>query len=370
MSLLLSVINYNNSHQRLTSVAIIVLPVNKLAKLWTMVQPFSIVKLIYSLLKRKLIMMKKNGLLLVNLGSPATPTPKDVKTYLSEFLGDQNVVTLPRWLWQPLLKGIILPFRSPRSAALYQKIWLAEGSPLTVYTKRLTDRIQQLLPDWDVQLAMTYGKPSIKDTLQLMKQHCEHITVLSLFPHYTKSTTDSIVQQVRTVDKHIPIIDRFADNEDFLSLIASHINNAWLNGDYEMLFISYHGIPQSMVKAGDPYQKETQRTTEELIDRLKVPQHQVKSVYQSKFGPMPWLQPYLNQSLIQAAQHGVKRVLVVSPSFVADCLETLEENGIQNAEIFRSHGGDHLTMLPSLNDDPAFAELIVNLVNNQQNLHC
>lgn len=217
--------------------------------------------------------MKDNGLLLVNLGSPASPTTKDVRDYLQEFLGDPNVVTMPHWLWKPLLKGIILPFRSPRSASLYRNIWLDEGSPLMVYTKRITDKVQQLLPDWDVQMAMTYGQPSIQETLHQMKQQCRHITVLSLFPHYTKSTTDSIIEQVHEYDERIPIIDRFADNEEYLNLLANHINKAWQQANYELLFISYHGIPQSMVKAGDPYQAETQQTTNELKKRLVIPNH-------------------------------------------------------------------------------------------------
>lgn len=309
--------------------------------------------------------MKDNDLLLVNLGSPASPTTKDVRDYLQEFLGDPNVVTMPHWLWKPLLKGIILPFRSPRSASLYRNIWLDEGSPLMVYTKRITDKVQQLLPDWDVQMAMTYGQPSIQETLHQMKQQCRHITVLSLFPHYTKSTTDSIIEQVHEYDERIPIIDRFADNEEYLNLLANHINKAWQQANYELLFISYHGIPQSMVKAGDPYQAETQQTTNELKKRLVIPNHQIKMVYQSKFGPMPWLQPYLSQSLLEQAQLGTKRVLVVSPSFVADCLETLEEDGMQNAQLFSDHGGEKLTMLSSLNDDPTFAKFIVHLVKGQ-----
>lgn len=309
--------------------------------------------------------MKEHGLLLVNLGSPATPTAPNVKQYLRAFLGNQNVVTLPRWLWQPILNGMILPTRSPRSAALYQNIWLPDGSPLMVYTQRLTNLVQNRLPHWDVRMAMTYGEPAIGATLREMKQECRQLTVLSLFPHYTQSTTDTIVAQVQAVDPTIPIIDRFADEPAFLDLLADRINTAWQSGDYEKLFVSYHGIPVSMVKHGDPYQDETQRTTTELKKRLVMSDQQVQLVYQSKFGPMPWLQPYLKNTLLQQAQAGLRRVLVVCPSFVADCLETLEENGVQNQQVFLDHGGEQLTVLPSFNDDPRFAQFIATLAQRQ-----
>ncbi|WP_251547523.1 ferrochelatase [Limosilactobacillus caecicola] len=311
--------------------------------------------------------MKEHGLLLVNLGSPATPTTPDVKKYLRQFLGDQNVVTLPRWFWQPLLNGMILPMRAWRSATFYQDIWLQEGSPLIVHTKRLTERVQALLPDWDVEMAMTYGQPSIAETLRKMQTRCQNIIVLSLFPHYTQSTTASIVDEVHAVDPSIPVIDRFADQPTYLDLLAARINAAWQEDDYDRLFISYHGIPVSMVKAGDPYQDETERTTAQLRQRLNIPDEQVTMVYQSKFGPMPWLKPYLKNSLLKQAQLGDRNVLVVSPSFVTDCLETLEENGVQNYQAFRASGGENLTMMPAFNDDSQFAKFIANLAKESIN---
>lgn len=154
--------------------------------------------------------MKENGLLLVNLGSPEEPTVPAVKHYLNEFLGDPNVITMPPALWQPILKGMILPFRSKSSAATYRHCWLPDGSPLIVNTANLTKRVQEYLPDWDVRMAMTYEHPAIDETLRAMKKECRHITVLSLFPHFTQSTTQSIIEQVRAVDPAIRVIDRFA----------------------------------------------------------------------------------------------------------------------------------------------------------------
>ena len=305
--------------------------------------------------------MTEHGLLLVNLGSPTTPTAPAVKEYLNEFLGDANVVTLPRWFWQPLLRGMILPMRSPKSAARYKAVWLPEGSPLIVYSQRLT----RFLPTWNVRLAMTYGEPSLEQTIRKMQQECRQLTVFPLFPHYTKSTAASIINRVHALDPTIKVIKHFADEPAFIDLLAKRINDAWQAGNYDMLFLSYHGIPASMIKAGDPYQEETRRTTAALRQRLAIPTEQVKMVYQSKFGPMPWLKPYLKNTLIQQAQLELRQVLVVSPSFVTDCLETLEENGIQNAQAFCSHGGEQLTMMPAFNDHHRFAQLIADLAQRE-----
>lgn len=305
--------------------------------------------------------MQEYGLLLVNLGSPANPSIPAVRSYLRQFLGDPNVITLPRWLWKPILSRMILPKRPAHSAKLYHDIWLPDGSPLIVYTRKLTARIQEQLPEWDVQMAMTYGQPSISKTIQQMQQHCHHIIVLSLFPHFTQSTTTSIIEQVQAIDPTIPIIQQFADQPAYLNLLAKHIQRAWDHGNYQRLFISYHGIPQSMVKHGDPYQQETRQTTAELCRRLDIPQEQIQMTYQSKFGPLSWLQPYLHETLIHAADQGLKRALLVTPSFVADCLETLHENGFDNRQAFLDHGGEQLTVMPSLNADPDFASFIAQL---------
>ncbi|WP_314737977.1 ferrochelatase [Limosilactobacillus urinaemulieris] len=311
--------------------------------------------------------MKDYGLLLVNLGSPAEPTTPAVKNYLRQFLGDHNVVEMPPALWKPLLNGIILPMRSWRSATFYRDCWLKNGSPLIVNTKKLTAKVQQMLPEWSVKMAMTYGKPSISDTLRQMKQECKHIIVLSLFPHFTKSTTQSIIEQVQAVDPALPIIDRFADDPRYLTVLSNHIQEAWDNGNYDMLIISYHGIPVSMVKHGDPYQDETERTTIELKKRLTIPENQIEMAYQSKFGPMPWLKPYLKNRLLQLVQLGKRNILIVAPSFVTDCLETIEENSVQNYQTFRENGGNTLDVVSSLNDDSHFAEFIADLAKEQLN---
>lgn len=307
----------------------------------------------------------KNGLLLVNLGSPSEPTTPAVKHYLSVFLGDHNVVTMPRALWQPILKGFILPMRSWRSATFYRDIWTKDGSPLIVNSEHLAKRVQDLLPEWDVQLAMTYEQPAIADKLREMRARGEKVTVLSLFPHFTQSTTQSIIDQVRAVDPSIKIIDRFGDEDGYLDVLAKQIQASWDKKQYDRLLISYHGIPVSMVKHGDPYQEQTEATTTALRQRLNISADKVKMVYQSKFGPMPWLKPYLKNTLLQEAQLGHRNILIAAPSFVTDCLETLEEDGVQNYQAFRENGGEELDLVPALNDRPEFAEFLARFVKEQ-----
>ena len=309
--------------------------------------------------------MKKNGLLLVNLGSPDTPTTPDVKRYLKEFLSDRNVIEMPPALWQPLLRGIILPTRSWRSATFYRNCWTKDGSPLIVYTERLVAKVQGLMPEWVVKMAMTYGKPKISDTITEMKKECQNITVLPLFPFFTKSTTQTVIDKVKDADPEAKIIDRFSAEEDYLDILAKQIQTAWDKGKYDKLLISYHGIPTAMVNHGDPYRDETEAATAELIKRLDISEKQIKMAYQSKFGPMPWLKPYLRNTLLNEAQLGHRDVLVVAPSFVADCLETLEEDQVQNYQVFRENGGNNLVMVPSLNDSPEFAQFITDLVQRK-----
>lgn len=309
--------------------------------------------------------MTQNGLLLVNLGSPAAPTTTAVKHYLREFLGDPNVVEMPRMLWRPILNSFILPFRSPRSAARYRECWLPGGSPQIVYTRELTSRVKSLLPGWTVRMAMTYGQPGIAATLHEMQQECRHIIVLPLFPHYTQSTTKSIIEQVQAVDPRIHIIRDFADESEYLSVLSNHIQNYWNQGNYDRLLIAYHGIPISMVKHGDPYQDKTQQTTEDLHRLLDIPDNQILMAYQSHFGPMPWLQPYLQPTLVKLAHQGIKRILLAVPSFVTDCLETLVEDGVENHQVFLKNGGQQLTLIPALNAQDDFARFIAKFAQKR-----
>lgn len=303
-----------------------------------------------------------NGLLLVNLGSPKSPTTKDVKAYLKEFLGDPNVVPMPKWLWHPILNGIVLPLRSWRSATFYQDEWTENGSPLIFHTQEITQAVQKLLPEWQVKMAMTYGEANIGNTLKEMKKNgCEQIIVFSLFPAYTMSTTQSIIEQTKVSGINVKIIDRFYQEKDYQSALAKHIQKAWNDRHYDQLFISYHGIPSSEVKHGDPYLRECNEATKLLESYLDIPHEKIKMVFQSKFGPMPWLKPYLKNSLLEAVQMGKRNILIAAPSFVTDCLETIEEDYVQNYQAFRENGGENLDIVNSLNADPDFVKLIAKM---------
>ncbi|MFC6177495.1 ferrochelatase [Companilactobacillus huachuanensis] len=307
------------------------------------------------------------GLLLVNLGSPTSPKTKDVKKYLQEFLSDPNVIEMPKVFWQPLLKGVILPLRSWRSATFYQHSWLPEGSPLIVYTQKITAQVQKLLPQWNVKMAMTYNQPDIAQTLlQMKKDGCQNVILLPLFPEYTQSTTKSIIQQAQSVDIDLTIIKQFYDQPTYQQILASQIQTAWEKDTYDALFISYHSIPTAMVKHGDPYQEECEATTAAISNLLTIPKNKIKTVYQSKFGPMPWLKPYLKNSLMQAVELGQRNILIATPSFVADCLETLEEDYVQNYQTFKASGGNEFQLVPPMNDDPRFSRFLADLaVRNQ-----
>lgn len=303
------------------------------------------------------------GLLLVNLGSPASPRTADVKSYLREFLSDQNVVEMPRAVWQPLLRGIILPTRSWRSATFYRDIWTAAGSPLIVNSEHLRDRVQALLPDWDVRLAMTYGEPHVATTLKAMAAAgCERPVLLPLFPQFTQSTDQGIIDQADSANVPYTLVHHFYDHPGYQRALAAKLWASYQQHDYDAVVFSYHSIPTAMVRHGDPYQRECEATTKAVCALLPdLPTDKVVTAYQSKFGPMPWLKPYLRNELLQLVELGKRDVLVITPSFVCDCLETLEEDYVQNYQAFRASGGDHFELVPCLNADPDFAASLAEL---------
>ena len=309
----------------------------------------------------------QQGLLLVNLGSPASPETADVRAYLKTFLNDRSVIEMPPALWQPILRGFILPLRSWRSATFYQHIWTKEGSPLIVYTQRMARQVQALLPDWQVHYAMTYGAPDIAATLTTMvQQGCKRIVLLPLFPQYTQSTHDGIFKQAATVDAPLLTIRHFYQEPAYLDLLADQVWHAYQQSDFDAVLFSYHSIPSAMVAHGDPYPTECQATTQGVLDRLPdLPSDKVRTVYQSKFGPMPWQKPYLKNTLMQLVEVGQRNVLIATPSFVADCLETLEEDYVQNYQTFKASGGDRFQLVPPMNDDPRFAKILAALAQRK-----
>jgi len=311
----------------------------------------------------------KTGILLANLGTPDAPTPQAVKRYLRQFLSDRRVVDAPRLLWWPLLRGVILPIRSPRVAKLYKSVWMEEGSPLMVYSRRQEKALAARLPDVPVALGMSYGSPSLESAVEaLMAQGVEHIVVLTLYPQYSCSTVAAVWDELARIlgkKRFIPgisFIRDYADNADYIAALAKSVRASFAqHGEPDLLLLSYHGIPQRYASQGDDYPQRCRDTTRELVSALDLPPEKVMMTFQSRFGREPWLTPYTDETLKMLGEKGVKHIQVMSPGFAADCLETLEEIAVQNREFFLEAGGEKYEYIPALNDSPEHIEMMVNL---------
>jgi protoporphyrin/coproporphyrin ferrochelatase len=318
------------------------------------------------------------GVLLVNLGTPDSTSYFAVQRYLREFLADRRVINTSRLIWLPLLYGVILPFRPIRTARKYRKIWLREGSPLAVYSARLTAKVGAVLQahfggQICVELGMTYGNPSIVRALEsLTEQNVRKLLVLPLYPQYCSSTTGSVfdrtsgaLQRWRWLPETRFVNDYYHD-AGYVDALTARIQGHWAEvGERSHLLFSYHGIPAAYVAEGDPYQAQSEATTRLVVSRLGLAPDQWSHCYQSRFGSVEWLQPYTQDTLKVLAARGVRKLTVVSPSFAVDCLETLEEVAIEYRDIFLELGGERLTLVPALNDDDRHAQALAAIVTNQ-----
>ena len=311
----------------------------------------------------------KTGILLANLGTPDAPTPGAVKRYLRQFLSDKRVVDTSRLLWWPLLRGVILPIRSPRVAKLYQSVWMEEGSPLMVYSRRQQQALAARLPDTPVALGMSYGSPSLASAVDdLLAQGVEHIVVLPLYPQYSCSTVAAVWDELARIlakKRAIPgisFIRDYAEHPDYIHALAASVRASFaVHGEPDLLLLSYHGIPQRYANQGDDYPHRCRDTTRELVSALGLPPERVMMTFQSRFGREPWLTPYTDETLKMLGEKGTKHIQVLCPGFAADCLETLEEIAVQNREIFLEAGGKQYEYIPALNADAAHIEMMVNL---------
>ncbi|CCI78439.1 hemH [Klebsiella pneumoniae subsp. rhinoscleromatis SB3432] len=311
----------------------------------------------------------KTGILLANLGTPDAPTPGAVKRYLRQFLSDKRVVDTSRLLWWPLLRGVILPIRSPRVAKLYQSVWMEEGSPLMVYSRRQQQALAARLPDTPVALGMSYGSPSLASAVDdLLAQGVEHIVVLPLYPQYSCSTVAAVWDELARIlakKRAIPgisFIRDYAEHPDYIHALAASVRASFaVHGEPDLLLLSYHGIPQRYANQGDDYPQRCRDTTRELVSALGLPPERVMMTFQSRFGREPWLTPYSDETLKMLGEKGTKHIQVLCPGFAADCLETLEEIAVQNREIFLEAGGKQYEYIPALNADAAHIEMMVNL---------
>lgn len=324
----------------------------------------------------------KTGVLLVNLGSPEAPTASAVRPYLREFLGDPRVIDIPapaRWL---LLNAFILPFRPKKSAEAYAKVWTPEGSPLLVHSRNFAAGLQRELGEnYRVSLAMRYGKPSIPDTLaELLREPLKELVVFPLYPQYASSSTGTVVEAVlREVaplwnTPAIRVVPAFFDHPAYLDAVASCAAQRISDFNPDHVLFSYHGLPERQIRksecvaghclAADDsccavvdernafcYRAQSFATTRALSSRLNLSDDLVSTSFQSRLGRTPWIRPYTDEVLVDLAKRGVRRLAVFSPSFVADCLETLEEIAIRASETFREAGGEALELIPALNAD-------------------
>ncbi|MEX7646426.1 ferrochelatase, partial [Klebsiella pneumoniae] len=273
----------------------------------------------------------KTGILLANLGTPDAPTPGAVKRYLRQFLSDKRVVDTSRLLWWPLLRGVILPIRSPRVAKLYQSVWMEEGSPLMVYSRRQQQALAARLPDTPVALGMSYGSPSLASAVDdLLAQGVEHIVVLPLYPQYSCSTVAAVWDELARIlakKRAIPgisFIRDYAEHPDYIHALAASVRASFaVHGEPDLLLLSYHGIPQRYANQGDDYPQRCRDTTRELVSALGLPPERVMMTFQSRFGREPWLTPYTDETLKMLGEKGTKHIQVLCPGFAADCLETL-----------------------------------------------
>jgi len=315
------------------------------------------------------------GILLTNLGTPDAPTKAALRVYLKEFLWDPRVVEQPRWLWWLILNGMILNFRPAKSAALYQSVWTEHGSPLLATGIKQSGALQQSLrksmgEGVHVELAMRYGNPSIKTGLEVLREkNCRKIVILPLYPQYSATTTGSTFDAVADVLKtwrrvpELHLIDAYHNHPAYITALAESVRAFWAEyGKPERLLMSFHGIPESYFKAGDPYPCHCRKTASLLRETLGLDEKRAQISFQSRFGKEPWVQPYTDETLKSWGKDGVKSVDVICPGFAADCLETLEEIGSENRNYFLSSGGEQYRYIPALNDSEAHIEALKQVV--------
>ncbi|TGV03747.1 ferrochelatase [Flavivirga rizhaonensis] len=332
----------------------------------------------------------KKGVLLVNLGSPDSPEPKDVKKYLGEFLMDERVIDIPFVARALLVKGIILKTRPKASAAAYKKIWWDVGSPLIVLSERLQSKIQKQI-DIPVALAMRYGSMTIKKGLQeLVNKGVNEVLLFPLYPQFAMATTETItvlaeeLRQQYFPNLKIESVPAFYNKSDYIEVLSNSIKHHLEGKNYEHLLFSYHGVPERHIRKSDItkshckidgsccatpskahefcYRHQCYEVTRLVAEKLKFKEGTYSTSFQSRLGFDPWLQPYTDRTIERLGKQGIKNMAIVTPAFVSDCLETLEEIAMEGQEIFHEMGGKDFTTVPCLNDDDEFVDLLSNWI--------
>ena len=326
------------------------------------------------------------GLLMINLGSPDSTDVKDIKKYLDEFLMDERVIGKSYWFRWFLVKVIILNTRPKKSAKAYKKIWWKEGSPLIVLSRRLFEKVKKFVKI-PVALAMRYGSISIKKGIkELYDSGVKEIVVLPLYPHYAMSSYETVVEKVKQEVKNnfpnvnLKIVSPFYKEKNYINLLCNKIKETINKIKYDHILFSYHGIPISHLKISDPtnshcykvnnccstssdahrfcYKHQVLETTEAVVKKLKIDRDKYSNAFQSRLPNEAWLKPYTDDELVRLAKEGKKNLVIVTPAFVTDCLETLEEIAMEGKEEFLEAGGENYHYVPCLNDDDDWAKLL------------
>jgi len=331
--------------------------------------------------------MKKTGILLVNTGSPDSPSTKDVRRYLREFLMDPHMVDLaflPRWI---LVNLIIAPFRARTSAKKYQKIWQSQGSPLVLLTQTLADKMNQMFTDeYQVEIAMRYGKPNIEMGLKnLAAKNCEHVIVVPMFPQYASATTDSVIKEAKkaATKLNLPLsfIAPFYDNELFINAYTKLFEQHEIDEDF--ILFSYHGLPERQIdkvpchkslcaridacpaihgKNKHCYRAQCFATTKAIATALNLDREKYMTTFQSRLGKTPWIKPYTDHALESFCQQGMRNITIACPSFTTDCLETLEEIAIRGKAQWQALGGHRFRMIPGLNAEDFWVSALTEII--------
>lgn len=332
---------------------------------------------------------QKTGVLLVNLGTPDSPETADVRKYLMQFLLDERVIDIPTVQRNLLVRFIIAPFRAPKSAALYKKIWMQEGSPLLVYSKRMADKLSAELGEhYLVELAMRYQSPSIEKGLdELRRQNVKNIIVLPLFPQYASASNGSVQQEVMRIVQHWPVVPEFhflsSFHNDPLFISAFAANGKKHDASqYDHILFSFHGLPERQIKKSVPqnncltekccdslhaknqfcYRAQCFDTARLIAAQLNIPAGKYTVCFQSRLGKTPWIKPYTTDIIDELAAAGKKSILAFSPAFVADCLETIYEISVEYDTLFREKGGEKIQLVESLNEHPLWIECMRKMI--------
>jgi len=333
----------------------------------------------------------RTGLLLINLGTPESPAPSDVRPYLREFLMDPRVIDIPAWRRWLIVNLLILPFRPRTSGQAYASIWTDEGSPLLIHSRKLTDKVRQRLGESIVvELGMRYGNPSIPSALKRLRQRgAERIVVFPLYPQYSSAATGSSLEKVMrhlSREWNVPgvlVVPPFYDHAAFIEACADRARPVIDRVDPERVYFSFHGLPERQIVKSDPtgshclrdddccrevgshnancYRAQCCATARALGDRLGIPEAKRVVCFQSRLGRTPWIRPHTDVVLDEDAERGIRRAVIISPAFVADCLETLEELGIRASNDWQAHGGENLALVPCLNSGDDWVDGVIRI---------